>query len=160
MSKFPVYTVQFDNVSVAAAQDLFEISPADDKPVEIIGLVLSQTGVADVGDAAEELLPVQIIRGHATGGSGGSAPTPVPIRFGAAAAGFASEVNNTTIASTGTTTTVHSDNFNVRAGYCMWFPPGTEPHATQGNTTIVVRMTRAPADAITLSGTLYVREIN
>ena len=69
-----IYTVQFDNVSVSAAQDLFEITPADDKPVDIVGLFLSQTGVADVGDAAEELLPVQIIRGFTTSGSAGSAP--------------------------------------------------------------------------------------
>jgi hypothetical protein len=32
------------------------------------------------------------------------------------------------------------------------------PTATQANTTIVVRQT-APADAITMSGTLYVREL-
>ena len=153
-----VYTVQFDNVSVSAAQDLFEITPADDKPIDIVGLFLSQTGVADVGDAAEELLPLQIIRGHATGGSGGSAPTPVPVDPVDTAAGFTSEVNNTTIASTGTTTTLHSDNFNVRVGYQNWWPEGTEPKASQANTTIVVRLTRAPADAITLSGTLYVKE--
>lgn len=153
-----IYTVQFDNVSVSAAQDLFEITPADDKPCEIVGLFVSQTGVADVGDAAEENLPIQIIRGHTTGGSGGTAPTPVDANLTGVAAGFTSEVNNTTIASTGTTTTVHSDNFNVRVGYANWWPEGTEPRATQANTTMVVRLTRAPADAITLSGTLYVRE--
>lgn len=154
-----VYTVQFDNVSCSAAQDLFEITPADDKPVEIVGLFLSQTGVADVGDAAEEVLPVQIIRGFTATGSGGSAPTPVPVKFVDTAAGFTAEVNNTTVATTGTTTTIHSDNFNVRVGYQNWWPEGTEPQASQVNTTIVVRLTRAPADAITLSGTLYVREV-
>jgi hypothetical protein len=152
------YTVQFDNVSVSAAQDLFEISPADDKPVSIVGLFLSQTGVADIGDAAEECLPVQIIRGFTSSGSGGSAPTPTPVDGVDTAAGFAAEVNNTTVATTGTTTTLHSDNFNVRVGYQNWWPEGTEPQASQANTTIVVRLTRAPADAITLSGTLYVRE--
>ena len=28
-----VYSVNFENVAVAAAQDFFEVSPADDKPV-------------------------------------------------------------------------------------------------------------------------------
>ena len=153
-----LYTVQFDNVSVSAAQDLFEITPADDKPLEIVGLFLSQTGVADVGDAAEECLPVQIIRGFTSSGSGGSAPTPAPVKRVDAAAGFTAEVNNTTLATTGTTVTIHSDNFNVRVGYQNWWPEGTEPDASQANTTIVVRLTRAPADAITLSGTLYIRE--
>jgi hypothetical protein len=153
-----VYTVQFDNVSVSAIQDLFEITPADDKPVDILGLFLSQTGVADVGDANEECLPVQIIRGFTTSGSGGSAPTPAPIDPIDTASGFTSEVNNTTVANTGTTATLHSDNFNVRVGYQNWWPDGCCPGASQANTTIVVRLTRAPADAITLSGTLYVRE--
>ena len=75
-----------------------------------------------------------------------------------AAAGFAAEVNNTTIASVGTGVTLHEDAFNVRAGATFWWPEGCEPMATQGNTTIVVRVP-APADAITLVGTLYVREL-
>lgn len=152
-----VYSVVFGAVSVSAAQDFFEISPADDKPVEIIGLMLSQTGNSDVGDAQEELLRIQIIRGHATSGSGGSAPTPRPMNPSDTAAGFTAEVNNTTVASTGTAVTLHEDAFNVRAGYMCWWPAGSEPAATQANSTIVVRTT-APADAITLSGTLYVRE--
>ena len=153
-----IYTVNFENVSVTASQDLFELTPADDKPVEIVGLFLTQTGNSDVGDAAEEMLRFSIIRGHATGGSGGTAPTPRPVKRTDAAAGFASEVNNTTIASTGTAVTLHADAFNVRAGYMNWWPPGTEPEASQGDTTIVVRLLAAPADAITLSGTLYVVE--
>jgi len=153
-----IYTVSFANVSVSAAQDLVEISPADDKPVEIVGLVLAQNGVADVGDAAEELLRFSIIRGHATGGSGGSAATGRPVKRTDAAAGFAAEVNNTTVASAGTGVTVHEDAFNVRAGYINWWPEGCEIDAAQGDGTIVIRIP-APADAITLTGTLYVREL-
>lgn len=153
-----VYTVSFAAVSLSAAQDLFEITPADDKPVEIIGLFLSQTGVADVGDAAEEMLRLEIIRGFTASGSGGSSPTPAPVKRIDAAAGFAAEVNNTTLANTGTGVIIHEDAFNVRAGYANWWPEGTEPDASQANTTIVVRLVAAPADAITVSGTLYVRE--
>lgn len=153
-----VYTVKFTAVSVSAGQDFFEITPADDKPVEIIGLFISQTGVADVGDAQEENLSFSVVRGHTTSGSGGSAPTPVPVKFNDVAAAFTSEVNNTTIASAGTTTVVHEDAFNVRSGYQNWWPEGAEPYASQANTTIAVRLNSAPADAITLSGTLYVRE--
>lgn len=153
-----VYTVQFDNVSCTAAQDLFELRPADDKPLEIVGLFISQTGVADVGDAAEELLPIQIIRGYTTSGSGGSTPTAVPVKRTDAAAGFSAEANNTTVATTGTAVIIHNDNFNVRVGYQNWWPEGTEPDASQADTGIYVRLVRAPADAITLSATLYVRE--
>src|SRR5689334_2124266 len=109
------YSVQFEAVAVSAAVDFFELTPADDKPVKIIGLFLSQS--SDAGDAQDELLRYQVIRGHTTSGSGGASPTPVPLGSSAgAAAGFAAETNNTTIASSGTTTLLHSDTFNVRAG--------------------------------------------
>ena len=158
MSQGRVYSVVFGAVSVSAAQDFFEISPADDKPVQLVGITFDQTGNSDVGDAAEEMLRWSVIRGHSTGGSGGSAPTPRPMAPNDAAAGFAAEVNNTTVASAGTAVTLHEGAFNVRAGCIFWWPEGCEPAATQGNTTIVVRGV-APADAITLSGTLYVREM-
>jgi hypothetical protein len=150
------YTVTFSAVAVSAAQDLFEVTPADDKPVEIVGIELGQS--SDAGDAADELLQVSIIRGHTTSGSGGSAPTPGPMEPGDAAAGFTAEVNNTTVASAGTTVTLHNFCWNVRAGYINWFPEVVRFKAGQGNTTIVVRQT-APADSITMSGTLYVREL-
>ena len=152
-----VYTVTFENVAVTVAQDLFEITPADDKPVEIIGLSVSQS--TELGDAAEEQLRIQIIRGHTTSGSGGTAPTPVPVNPNDTAAGFTAEVNNTTIASVGTTTIPYSKTFNVRVGLDEWFPQETEPKAGQGNTTIVVRLLAAPADSITMGGTLWVREV-
>ena len=151
-----IYTVVFSAVAVSAAQDLFEITPADDKPIEIVGIELGQS--SDAGDAADELLQISIIRGHTTSGSGGTAPTPTPLSPAETAAGFTAEVNNTTVASAGTTTTLQTTCWNVRAGYINWWPEGMRPTATQGNTTIVVRQT-APADAITMSGTLYVREL-
>lgn len=153
-----VYTVVFGAVSCSAAQDFFEISPADDKPCQIVGLSLCQTGNSDVGDAAEECLRFSIIRGYTASGSGGSAPTPIPVNPIDTAAGFSAEVNNTTVANTGTAVVLHEDSFNVRAGYINWWPEGSEPTASQANTTMVVRLNSAPADAITLSGTLYVRE--
>ena len=157
MSQGRVYSVVFGAVSVSAAQDLFEISPADDKPIQLVGMTIDQTGVGDIGDAAEEFIRWSVIRGHATSGSGGSAPTERPLAPSDTAGGFACEVNNTTIASAGTAVTLHEGAFNVRGPYIFWWPEGCEPGATQANGTIVVRIT-APADAITLSGTLYVRE--
>src|SRR5262245_54489209 len=74
------YTVVFENVTVSASQDLFELTPADDKPVRLRGLVLSNVGgIADAGDAQEELLRLLVRRGHSTGGSGGTAPTARPL---------------------------------------------------------------------------------
>ncbi len=95
------YSVIFSAVAVTAAQDLFEISPADDKPVEIVAIEIGQK-TSDSGDAADELLQLSIIRGFTASGSGGSAPTPGPLDNIDTAAGFAAEVNNTTVANTGT----------------------------------------------------------
>ena len=152
-----VYSVNFENVAVTAAQDFFEISPADDKPVKILGLFLCQS--SDVGDAAEEMLRVQILRGHSTVRSRGSTQTPVPVDPNDPAAGFAAKVNNTTIASAGTAVILHSDSFNIRAGIQLFWTPETAPLANQGNTTIVVRLLANPADSLTMGGTLYVEEL-
>jgi hypothetical protein len=151
-----VYTVEFEGTAVTAQVDFFEIDAAAEKPVEVIGLVLSQS--SDVADAAEEILRFRVIRGHTTGGSGGSAPTPRPVNPTDAAAGFAAETLNTTIASAGTGVNLHSDSFNIRAGYQLWLPPGCE-WVTSGTSLLVVRLMAAPADSLTMSGTLYVREL-
>ena len=152
-----VYSVNFENEAVTAIQDFFEISPADDKPVRLLGLFISQS--TELGDAAEEMLRIQVIRGHSTGGSGGSAQTPVAINPGDPAAAFAAEVNNTTIAADGTAVILHSDTFNVRAGMQLFWTPETAPMASQANGTIVVRLRANPADSITMGGTLYVEEL-
>lgn len=151
-----MYTVQFENVSVTAAQDFFEITPADDRGCVIHAIFLSQS--SDVGDSEEEMLRCSIIRGHTTGGSGGSAGTAEPLDGRSAAAGFASEVNNTTIASLGTTDTLHSESFNIRSGLQLIFTPEMRPKVDQGQTTLVVRLLAAPADALSMSGTIYVEE--
>lgn len=151
-----MYSVAVQGVSVSAAQDVFEIRPADDKPCVLHGLFIGQ--YSDAGDAQDELLSVRIIRGFTSSGSGGSTPTPTPMHPSDAAAGFSAEANNTTVATTGTTTEVHADAFNVRAGYQMIWTPEMRPQVGQGNTSLVVRIT-APADAITMNATLYVEEL-
>ncbi len=150
------YAVTFNAVALTAAADLFEITPADDKPCEVVSIYIGQT--TEAGDAADEMLGVQIIRGFTTSGSGGSAATPTPLRPADTAAGFTAEVNNTTLANTGTTTTLHSDAFNVRAGWVYIPPLDARPVVNQGNTTLVVRTT-APADSVTFNGTMIVREL-
>lgn len=151
-----IYTVVFQAVAITASQDLFEISPADDKPIQLLGVFMGNS--TDFGDAQDENLRWSVIRGFTTSGSGGTAPTPRPTKRSDAAAGFAAEVNNTTKANTGTTHTLHADAFNVRAGLAHWWTPETVPEASQGDTTIVVRLEAAPADSITFDGTLYVAE--
>jgi hypothetical protein len=155
-----MYSVAFAATTVANSSgdvDLFEISPADDKPVEIVGLILATT--SELAEAQEEWIAYQILRGHTTSGSGGSSATPAVLNSIDTAAGFAAEVLNTTIASTTTPIICHAGAFQVRAGEQIWWPEGCGPAASQANTTIVVRQMAAVTDDVTMTGTLYVREM-
>jgi hypothetical protein len=152
-----IYAVSFSNVEITALQDIFEIQPAAQKPVRLAGLWLVQT--TDFGDAQDEVLRIAIRRGNTTSGSGGTVPTPVVVSSSTgAAAGFVSEVNNTTQASVGTAQTLFVDGWNVRAPYQMLWPEDMRPGATLTNTLLAIELS-APADSITVSGCLYVEEL-
>ena len=151
-----MYTVSFTATAITAAVDLFELTPADDKPIEIVGIFLGQS--SDVGDAAAEALPFRVIRGHTTSGSGGGTATPRPCDRSGPAAGFTCETNNTTAASAGTGVDLFCDVWPLQSGYPLWIPDGCGLEASQGDTTIVVRLGAAPADSITVSATLFVKE--
>jgi hypothetical protein len=153
-----VYTCEFEGQAVTAAVDLFELTPADDKPIEVIGLFLSQS--SDVGDAVEEILRYRVIRGHATTGTGGTqAATPRPLNPVDTAAGFTYDTLNTTIASAGTAVNLHSGTFNIRVGEPLWLPEGCGWRCTQAESTLVIRLMAAPTDSLTMSGTVYVTEV-
>lgn len=152
-----IYTVTIAATAATAAVDLFEFTPADDKPIEVIGLFIGQS--SDYGDSEAEGLAYSVLRGHTTSGSGGSAPTPRPTGRGTAAASFTAEVLNTTIASAGTAVTLHAASFNVQVGEALWLPEGCGWEASQADTTLVIRLAGAPTDSLTVSATAYVREI-
>jgi hypothetical protein len=148
--------VSFTAVAVTTAVDVFQLTPADDKPIEILGFYWGQS--SDFADAQAEQIGYRVIRGHTVAGSGGASPTPRPLNRSGAAAGFTAMTNNTTAANTGTTNDLHCDVINVQAGEKLWLPEGCEWEASQADTTLLIRLIAAPADSITTSGTLYVRE--
>jgi hypothetical protein len=151
-----VYCIDIPSTAVTTTFDFVEITPADDRPVCIVMISLFQT--TELGDAAEEILPIQIIRGHTTSGNG-TAATPRPQKRNAVAAGCTAEVAGATIASTGTTHVLLTDGWNVRVPYL--FQPIHDdqyPQATQGDTTMVVRLAAAPADSITVRGCIWIME--
>jgi hypothetical protein len=137
--------------------DLWELTPADDKPIEIIGIALDVT--SELTDAADEWGAISILRGHTTSGSGGGTPTPVDIGLSGTAAGFTVEDRNTTVASAGTALLCAAFGVSVRSGLREWLPDGCGFTAGQGNTTLIVRQTSTWADDVTGSGTLWVREM-
>lgn len=154
-----MYSITFQAQSITTANadyDLFEIAPADDKPVALHWVSLGQT--TELGDSAEEQLRIAIIRGHATGGNG-SAATVAAFDPNGAAAGAVCETVGSTIASAGSPVTLAEHVFNVRIGLDLLFPPECRPYCTQGQTLLTVRLMSTVADDLTMSGTCYFEEV-
>lgn len=155
-----IFFAPFSAVAVSLAQDLFEIAAPAGCPIAINQIVLGQ--YSDFGDAQAEILSVQIIRGHTVSGSGGGTVTPVNRNgLSTATSGATVKTNNTTVATTSGVTT-YSDTFNVAAGWSYDPPDGTdgipdERIVLAAGDRLVVRIT-APADALTMNGTLVFEE--
>lgn len=115
-----IYTVPWTGTvtNTGGNADLWEITPADDKPCRLRGVRLGQT--SEVGDTAEEGLSISVIHLAATvtSGSGGGSTSVTPVAVDASvnvAAGFTAKVNSTTVAtSSGTSTTVEELAWNER----------------------------------------------
>lgn len=156
MAQGLTYAVTFDAVATATSiKDMFEVNVPSDAAVVIHAVYLGQT--SDMGDSASEALTIQFVKGHSTSGSGGSAPTPVPLMSGFPAAGTGIEVNNTTIATSGTAIVLHQDVWNVQLPY-QYRPTPEERLVLSPSQRMVVRLS-APADALTISGTLIFEEV-
>lgn len=154
-----MYTAQFNGVAVTAAQDLFEVLAPTDSIVRIHGYSLVQT--TDVGDAAEEILRLETVRGvgGVTSGSGGTTVTAQPNEDQDAAFGGTIEANNTTrmAAGGGTLETLEEPGWNIRVPCDRDYTPKKMPVIAPGNRWTLA-LPAAPADSITVSGTLYLEE--
>ena len=157
-----IFTATFSAVAVSAAQDVFELVAASPNKVSLREVRIGQ--YSDFGDAAAEMLSVQIVVGHTTSGSGGSTVTGNNLRnwdTNAAPADTTTvEANNTTIASSGTGLVLIADSFNIASGW--WYRPPEDERimidgAGSATARLVVRVT-APADAITTNGTIVYEE--
>lgn len=160
-----VYSVSFFEQTIAAASgdyDLFEIQPAAGKTIEVVALWIANK--SEIGDAQEEMVSYSLTRmtgGTFTSGNG-SAATPVKTASGDGAASPTCETIGATVAtSTGTTEHVHQDTFNIRTGLQLYLPPDIRPLIRgQANEALLVRLRTALADDATVSGTLYIREVD
>jgi hypothetical protein len=155
-----MYTASFKGVAVTAVQDLFEVLAATGKPVCIHGFSIAQS--SDVGDAGEEILRLTTNRGvgSVTSGSGGTTATVVPLDVNDTAFGGTVECNNTTAMAvgSGTLTELEAHCMNVRVPYVFWYTPETRPIIAPGNRWTLELDTTAPADSLTMSGTIWLEE--
>ncbi len=148
-----MYSAVFEEVAVSAAQDLFEINAPSDAVVVIHAVIISQS--SDAGDSESEQLNVLIHLGS-TSGSGGSTITARPLNLGDAAFGGTIEANNTSQSTEGTH--LHSECFNIMAGMQIWWTPETRLMISPSDR-LIIELQTAPADAVTMSGTVYFEAI-
>jgi len=151
-----IYTVPIAPAAQTAVQDFWAIVSGTNRPTRLGGIHLFQT--TDVGDAAEEILRIRIRAGQTTVGSGGTAPTPIPADVDDVAAAFTARINDTTQATAGTIV-VHAElGWNIRIDREWWLPPGYT-FTFKGARRWTVEFPAAPADSITVGGTLWVEEL-
>ena len=157
-----ISTVSFAGTVTAAGgdTDLLELTPADDKPAKLRGMVLSQ--YSEIGDAQEESVRISIIRLPATVTSGnGTATTGQVLGDLDAAVGYTAETNGTTVATTtGTAVTLVEAGWNLRnTPYEMWWPdPEFAPEVRQASA-LVVRLQSTLADDASFACTFYIEEV-
>jgi hypothetical protein len=141
--------------SPTAAFDAIELVEPGTGFLYVRRVMLWQT--TDLGDASEEVLRTEWIRGTATSGSGGQTTVITPINSFDAAATFTAELLNTTPASTGTPLSLAVNGWNIRIPLDILYPPGEYITARNGER-IVFRVS-APADAITVNASCLVEQI-
>lgn len=155
-----IYYVNFDNQSVSAAVDLFEVLAGTGKAFILHRVTIGQS--SDYGDSQAEGARILIRRATSgyTSGSGGVTPTVGKAMSNDAAHGMTVEACNTTPAAvgSGTITTLVSDAFNLQQGW-DWFPAPEHRITFLPGEALIVNLPNNPADAITTSGTVIVEEM-
>lgn len=154
-----IYGANFSAQAVTTATDLFEITVAADRPVVIYGMTLGQT--TDLGDTEEEVLMIGVYRDCTAGSTGTAATEYVYTNTSVAATATAAVV---TLRGTPSTagTLIDIIPWNIRVPL-MWIPiPEMRPKfsnlAAEGPVS-TFRLIAAPADSLTVSGTLYWTEL-
>jgi len=144
-----MYTCNFEDVAVSAAQDLFQIE-AVTIPVVLHSLYLGQN--TDFGDAAAEIM---IIKFRRVTDALTNVTAEALLDLGDAAALADLNVNDTTQLVTGVDT-IHSDCWNIQLPY-IWMPPPEQRIVLEVGNVVVITID-TPDDSITMQGTLYFSE--
>lgn len=153
-----IYDVIFQDIAVSALQDFFEILAPADATVYVHAWEIYQT--SDVGDAEEEILRIETVRGlGSTSGSGGASVTPQAKEEGFAAPGSTVERNNTTrmTAGGGSLEILETFGFNNRIPLEKIYTPELRP-VISGADFWSLSLPAAPSDAFTMSGKVTFEE--
>lgn len=151
-----IYTGVFENVTVTALQDLFELIAPADAVLEILRWKISQ----EESETSEQLgFKTAMAAGGYTTGSGGTTPTPGLIMTGDPASGSTLRANSTTeaIAGGGSLVTIERYGENVLNGVEWIYLPEDRPIISPTDAFIIGLMV-APT-SLEMSGTIVWREM-
>lgn len=149
-----IYSAPMDALAVTTATDLFHVTATADSVLLIHELDLCQT--TDLGDSAEEVLRIGIYIG-VSGGSGGTALTEVKYATQDTASVTAAILSNNSSISTGGTL-LGIIGWNIRIPLEKIWTPETRIRCDSGEDPLSFRLLTAPADSVTISGTLIWEE--
>lgn len=156
-----IYMIQTNGITLDEDRDLIEILAGTGVPVRVHGWSLLQT--TDVGDAAEEVVRLEAVRGvgSVTSGSGGTSPTIHPLDDQDGAADATVEANNTTrmAVGSGTLETLEQFGWNIRIPWVHFYTPELRPRVNPGDRWTLGILAAALADAVTFSSTFWLEEI-
>ena len=137
-----------------AAFDAVELTPATGI-IRVKRLCIWQT--TDLGDAQEEVLLVEWIRGYTTTGSGNVTTVQTPLNAFDSAATVTAKLLASTVATAGSPVPLGVMGWNIRIPLDVLFPPGEEIVA-RGTTRLVARVS-APADSITVNASCLYEQL-
>jgi len=145
-----MYTVSFEDVAVTLAQDLWQIE-AVTVPAIIHQISVSQS--SDFGDAAAENLVIKMRR---VTDALTNVTAEQQLDTGDAAALADLNVNDTTQFVTGVAT-IWAEAWNIALPF-IWMPPPEQRIVVPVGDVVVVTI-EAPADALTMHGTMVFEEV-
>lgn len=151
-----LYTVEFNQVTVTAAQDLFQVLGAAGKMVRVLRAEVSST---DTTLPSSQMLSFSgvFMSAAVTPGSGGTTPTPQKTDPGDANPSFTAAVNNTTPASTsGSTAVVWSGGQHIYNGLDETF---AQPILVGPGEAFLLKLLSTVSGTVHLSGTLWCEEM-
>jgi len=154
-----IYDAIFQNIAVTALQDFFEILAPTDATVIVHAWEIYQT--SDVGDAEEEILRIETVRGlGSTTGSGGATITPEAKEEGFVNPGSVVKRNNTTrmVAGGGSLEILETFGFNNRIPLEKIYTPELRP-IVSGADFWTLSLPVGPSDSLTMSGKISFEEL-
>ena len=151
-----LYTVEFNNVAISAAQDLFSILATSNMAFAVHAIELGQKTLT-AWEARE--VTIQRFPATVTQGSGGSSYTPAKLGPNDAAATLTAHVNDTTLATTsGSAAILFARAWELLNGFFWMPPPESRPIVAPGQA-LIVRLGTAPSASMTGSGYCVVEEL-